>query len=311
MKIPTIFGLALIITSFSLGLILYSYQKSINERLRTSSAPKKIEVINLTDSSATIVWQTDIAAAGGIIFRSGSDLINRSDDRDSSDKPNPHFIHIVTLKNLLPETKYLYQIKSGKFIYPQTSLEFQTPAKITETLKDSINPGFLQGTVLNSNLNPIDEALIFLKIEGASLVGGVTGTGGNFILPLNTIRSSNFKDFVKLNRLTSTVLMIERPGTVSKIEFNFPLVKYRLPPIAIGQNLNLEAFLASQSAVTTNSALKPDNSSYDQNSDGAINSLDLAIISKNASRRVFDRKSDLTLDGKVDQKDVDLLRKSL
>lgn len=308
MKIPTVFGLVLIITSLSLGLIFYSFQKTNDHNLKQSSTPQNIKIFNLTGNQASITWQTNLTTEGEVELNGDQKNLKR-DDRDLN-TPTPHQVHFVTLKNLNPNTKYTYKIKSGNFYYPDYNLEFETLPQInTDNLLSEKNK-FLRGTILNTNLNPIDEALVILKIDGAQEIASITGISGNFILPLH-ILSADGTNFLEIDSTLPATILVEKSTLKSNISLNLPLENPNLPPFTIGQSFNLSEYLQTLKRPSNPESLHTDISIYDLNSDGTLNSLDSAIVSDNINRKFIDKKADLNNDGKVDQKDLNLILKSL
>ena len=222
----------------------------------------------------------------------------QEDDRDDK-LPSPHQIHIVTLKHLLPETTYTYKIKSSQSIYPG-KYSFKTLGKINHPSEDSINKP-LTGKILGGDLEPVTEALVLLQLENSSPLGVVTSTAGNFILPLADLRTQDYAQFIVIPPTTEATLAILKGNTETKVKVVLPREK-TLPPIILGQ-------LNDFSQIATSSALMAPKNPFDLNSDGKINSVDLSIIFTNFGRK--NSPAGVSGDGFVDQKDVDLIKKSL
>jgi len=67
-KIPTLLGLALLFTATFLGVAIYLYNQEVDKKIRTSLEPQNINIINITDTGATIYWQTKVETTGIIHF---------------------------------------------------------------------------------------------------------------------------------------------------------------------------------------------------------------------------------------------------
>lgn len=338
MKIPTLLGLALIITSISLGILIVVLNNQTVKKQRPDFEPQNIHVVNISDTSATITWQTPTSLTGSVVYSENSNLDNfQYDNRNRGGIKLPHVVHFVTLKDLKPDTKYFYKIISlpenlskqnslyekllskitvfnpeKNFSYPDYKLDFKTGPKITDktdTPTELTRP--IKGTVLNTNLNPIDEALVYLNIKDAQDLVSFTSTSGNFIIPLKGIRMFDLKNYYQLADNTPATLVIKKGSLSSKVEFTFPLENQTLPPITIGQTINLADYIASVSAkLKTQSNLTPSNK-FDLNNDNKINTLDLSLVLQNFGKNPSLKRADLNEDGAVDQKDVDLLREVL
>lgn len=315
MKIPTLLGLALLITAITLGVMLYLHRENQNRQTKPLLAPKKIQVVNITDTSVTIVWQTDTETEGQIIFGTALNLNQTRNDNRDKNEPRNHLVHFVTLNGLSADTKYYYKIKSSAFSFPDQSLDFKTAKKIGQPENDFLKLNKpIQGTVLNTNLNPIDEALVFLKIEDASDLATFTSTAGNFIIPLTDLRSASLENYYDIGDKKQAALLIEKGDLSSEVDITLPLTQI-LPPITIGQNINLTNYLSSKktpSQPKQNDLEKPENvSRFDQNSDGKVNSLDLAKVTDLYNSKQKDKKADFNGDGAIDQIDVEILSKTL
>ena len=85
---------------------------------------------------------------------------------------------------------------------------------------------------------------------------------------------------------------------------NFKTSINTLPPLKLGQNIDLTASPSTQELIT-----------YDLNEDGKINAADNAIILSNFGNlpagRPKNKKADLNRDGTVDQADLDLMAKQV
>lgn len=300
-KIPTLIGLGILLIGLAGGVYLTTENQILKTRAAVLSTPKNINIYNLSANSAAISWQTDEAATGFIQAGAiGQKKSAYRDDRDS-ETPQPHKLHFVTLTNLIPDTTYYYQIYSGQIIYPNIPAVFTTPST-TQAL--NWNP--IVGTILDIHNRPIDEALIVFELEDAQKLAAITKTGGNFIMPLSNLRTTDLtKSFFGNNTPHKAKLIITGPLNSSETTITIPPESSSLPPITLGQNTDLAPKSAGVSAEIQK---------YDLNGDGIINAQDVSIILKNfgaidktSSISAEKQKIDLNKDGIIDQKDVNLI----
>ncbi len=292
-RIPTLLGLTVIVIGIAAGILLNLKEQTFISQASPDLIPQNITVSNLSDTSATISWQTSAEATSFIRFGQTSPNEQTSlDDRDNKN-PQPHLIHYVTLKNLSPKTTYQYKIISSKT--SSDTLNFTTATPL------SSQTGFqpIIGSVLNENI-PLNDTLVYLSIADAATLSALTKNSGNFLIPISQIRKSDLSDIYPLSEDTVAKLTIFSEKGQSSALFKLKSIKTGLPPIAIGENLDL-----------TNPV---DNINYDLNKDGKINSADMAIIlqnfgpkPKNQQSAASYKKADLNNDGVVDQKDIDLM----
>lgn len=300
-KIPTLLGLGIILVGTVAGVFLVGKVQVFKSSASPSQEPKSITVVNISANKAAVFWQTDQPIAGFIQAGPSTALgLTFKDERDEAlDK---HQLHFVTLSNLSPGTTYYFKITSGADTYPRGDpLTFKTAPNSSSS---SIQP--LIGTVLETPSQPVKEAIALLEIPGAQKIATITKISGNFVLPLADLRSEDLsKNFDLGNISQAATLTIFGPSKKSQIKIKLPAQNNILPPIVLGQDLDLSAQIASPSPTIS----KNDLSKYDLNHDGVINSLDLAIVINNLGKNPKQKGADLNGDGVVDQKDIDLIEK--
>lgn len=244
MKIPTLVGLALILAL--IGSLVFWFFNSEKTQNKSNVETRDLQVVNISDTMVTIVWQTNLPTIGEVHFGESENLNYKSKDNRDLKKPNERFTHFVTLKNLKPYTRYFYRIINNSRsypAYPEKTLEFTT-ANINNP--DDLNFSFLKpikGTVLNTNLNPIDESLIYLNIPGAQNLATFSSTAGNFILPLKLVLSEDFSQVFNIPPDTQATLTIKKGGLESKINLSISASTVNLPPVSIGSNLDLSSYI--------------------------------------------------------------------
>lgn len=309
MKIPTLLGIALIITLIALSGMYYYYiprnPPGVNMQITD------LKSVNISDTSAVIVWQTSSPTHGQVIYSSQFQQLSEtaSDARDRV-QIQPRQVHFVTINKLKPNTRYNYKIKNDGSTFPQTALEFKT-ANFEIPSGDDLTFSFIKpvkGTILNTNLNPISESLIFLKIPGASDLATFSSTAGNFVMPLRTVLNTGLDKLFIIPPGTAADLTIVKGALKSSIKIVLDEDTVNLPPVPIGSNLDLTHFqIQPLSKITFNN---PPPSGSDFNGDSKVNSLDLAMLreaAKPGSLIGTDTRSkfDINGDGLVDQKDIE------
>lgn len=290
-RIPTLLGIGILALGMAGGIILVNQNQSFKSKAGPSIVPKNITVTNISDTSASVFWQTDIPTTGFIQAGISSSLNLLFRDERDPQSPRSYKLHFVTLNNLKPNTTYNYKINSGELIYPENStLNFQTPPFLP--LQDY--PPII-GTIINKKFQPVPEALITLELTGAQKLSTVTKMAGNFILPLSTFKTADLLQNFNLESSPSAKLIISDTNQSSEISFQLPLNK-TLPPIVLGENMDLTPPSATPSP-------RPQQN-FDLNNDKVVNALDSSIVLKNYGKNPQDKEADLNQDGTVDQKDL-------
>ncbi len=296
-KIPTLLGLGIIILGITGGVYLVLREQAFISQAAPNLTPKNITVTNITDNSVVISWQTNSPAPSFITFgRDNPGEQTALDDRDIN-VPKSHLTHYVTLKNLLPKTSYKFKVISGKIT---SELEkFETAAPLTN--QTGFTP--IIGSVLDGG-SPLEDGFVYLSLPDAAIQSSLVKTGGNFLIPLAEIRTTDLSDLYQLTEGAVAKLTIRSNSGESEVLFNLKADSNTLPSIKLGQNIDLTTKEAPASPIT-------DLSKYDLNEDGKINVADNATILQNLGKNPKNRKADLNEDGIVDQKDRDLMTQKL
>lgn len=306
-KIPTVLGLGIILIGIAAGVYLNLQQQIFISKAAPYEKPQNLTISNITEDSATISWQTTSATSSFVTFGQDNPGQNSVLDDQDTTTPTPRSIHYVTLKNLLPKTNYQFKIISGK-----TSSDigrFQTAQPLVS------QTGFTPviGSVLDGNV-ALDKGIVYLSIAGAVTQSAQIKPGGNFLIPLSYIRKGDLSDVYLLTEDTVAKATIVSEKGGANLLFKLKANSTPLPPVKIGQDLDLSTIQASPSPKPTDEDLNI----YDLNQDGKINANDNAIILQNygplrseASQKPKDKKADLNNDGVVNKKDLDLMAKEL
>lgn len=311
-KIPTLLGLSLILLGIISGLYLVLREQIFLSQAAPNLTPQNISITNITDDSVVISWQTNAAAASFITFgqkNPGEQTV--LDDRDGNPPaggPKPHLIHYVTLKNLLPNTNYLYKITSGKLTSDVLKFDTATPA----TNQTGFTP--IIGSVMDGN-NPLNDGVAYLSIQDANTQSSLIKTGGNFLIPISQIRKTDLKDIFPVIEGTTAKLAIRSDKGNASILFRLKTNSAPLPAIKLGQDLDLTVPVETPVPSPT----VKDLDKYDLNSDGKINAADYAIVSSCFGKRLNSSlpggqsctKTDINSDGVINQKDMDLVSQKL
>lgn len=316
MKIPTLLGLSMLAVAIALGVLLYF----LNHRtapVQNSQAvePKNIQVVNVSDTSASIIWQTDSPSDGLVSWGETSDLGSSQNDLRDNDQPTPHLVHMVTLNSLNPSSTYYFKVRSNLSFYPEENLSFKTTP--SDSSEDKLSNKTVFGVILDTNLSPIDEALIVLKTDQTSDLATITTSSGNFLLPLINLKTKDLSNnFIIGDKLAASLLVYSKRG-LDTVKFTLPLEDKPLPKIILGQDNDFTALTATISAQLKSTEASPSANvnPFDINGDGSVNTYDLSILLQNFGKKysdpLFNKGADLNSDGIVNQQDLDILKKAL
>ncbi len=304
-KIPTIVALAILVSFLFVGATVFTqFQKKQQQATKSITQKQEVKVVNITENSATITWQTGSPTVSEVKWGATEGLENTSkDDRDATGA-KPHLLHFATLKKLKPQTRYFFKIKDGPNSTPPTTLSFTTlivshPDKELALQKPVI------GKVVKNDQSIVDEAFIFLSIPGTGEIGTITTSAGNFVLPISNLRSISQE---KVVLPSEAKLVVQRGLLVSQTTIKLPASDTALPSIVLGQN-NDTPLIASPSGGILPKDASASANQLDLNKDGTVNNIDLSLIKAAVAKK--DLKADVNEDGIADQKDIDFLRQAL
>lgn len=188
-------------------LIFASYQVyQLVIRASVEAKPNNVVITNLTTTSATVTWLTDVTATGSVI-----PVVNGSEKSPVVDKrgSGKRYTHYVEITNLEPNTEYQFVIVSDSKKYTSENSKnftFKT-APITATTP---TPNPIHSSV---NGGSGDDVLLFALTKDKSTypVSAVMPTGGNWIMDLSALRTTSDKSlYITTN--TSNIVVIAVTG---------------------------------------------------------------------------------------------------
>ncbi len=197
-KLPATIGFLLVI--FITFIFLRFYLGLAGSSKASLKVAKRVEIVNLSPTQASIFWQTDQKESGWVVYGDSEDheskiILDEKDLSSLEDQKGKYLTHLVTLKELVPGKKYFFKIitDDNKIIVQpdKKSFSFKTPKTTLNSLQN-ISPAF--GRVLSSNsIDPLINSYIILSVKNSySLLTQIKPTGdGSWLIPLNQIYSKD------------------------------------------------------------------------------------------------------------------------
>lgn len=204
-RFPTLLGLSLIIAGIAVTTYLVRTGVIVVGKATPQEAPQNVRITNISDSSFTVSFKTSEPTVSSLSYGTASSLGNVGiDDRNQNQTDlNPFSLHHITVKNLQPNTKYLFTITSGNTNY----LNNEKPFEITTgpPLSESQNNPTLAGSVTQENGEELNTGLLFVKTDTSQTVSTVI-QNGKYSFPLvfreqNLLTYSTITDETTLNLL--------------------------------------------------------------------------------------------------------------
>lgn len=170
-RIPTILGLILLLAGVFLGGKLTGQQISWFSRADSECQPINLQITNITPNSFDVSFSTDKVCSSALKVE-GQTLVNP--------KGNSR-VHYFSVINLQPQTTYSFAlILDGRQII-SSAYQTRTATTPAGALPSS---NLAWGRVLNSDLSPASEAIVYLNIPGAAPLSAVTTSDGHWHISL-------------------------------------------------------------------------------------------------------------------------------
>lgn len=252
-RIPTVLAFALIFASVWVTSALIQSGVLTTGRASLDTSPQNITITNITDTSFTVAFSTTQQVAAGVTLDDfGGTLL--LDDRDKpTGNQKPYYAHHVTVPNLKPNTEYQFSIISNAETILDNGKKFsvKTANPISQKPFDQ-KPLF--GKILLPDGNNSGDTLIFVEIEGGQKISAVTKTNGEYIIPTNSIRTTNLSAYLQLQDSTKIILNAFRKDLKSSLTLLYKNAS-SIPPITLSQSYNFADSLfqpqASESSLLT------------------------------------------------------------
>jgi hypothetical protein len=211
-KLPPFSGLVLVaallvtITWLTRNVVLFGTQAA------TGAEPKKVQVTNISDTSFTVTYQTDDLMLGSVGYGTNDSLGNIGlDDRDQAiNHTTEHKMHHITIKNLTPGSKYIFEIASGGTRYKNNDAFYEVttaPALSAQTNK----PPIVKGQVtLDDGAIPI-EGIVQVSTDTSQIFTALLGPDGSYEIPLVSLRSIDLANWASINGSTKLNIVVSDP----------------------------------------------------------------------------------------------------
>lgn len=270
-RIPTIVALVILIIGIGGGIFLVENRTSTTPLADVSTEPQAVQITNLTDSSYSVVWFTNKATQGSVVYNASQSKEKNVavDDRDIDGTGQKYITHHVTLKNLQPQNTYNFQILSeGKTYKDLNNKEYAvtTPAKPESV--SQLEPAY--GEVVTQEDLPAEGALVIVNMPRSLPLSTVVKSSGNWLIPLNIARTIDLKTY------TST------------------------PPIIISVSVQLSTDPTQSARATTDTdhdspvpTIKLGKSYNFRAADGEVKETELALNSQTLGEAAADKQPDI------------------
>ena len=242
-RIPTIFGIGLVILGVILTTVIVRVQTSLKSNASASQEPQNMKITNLSDNSFTITYQTDTAATGSINYGKSKELGNiQLEDL-------PKNVHSITVEKLSPGTKYYLVVISGQNTFLNNGVPFEI-----STGPSISSPGdqqtIIKGKIILPDGNAPNEALAYLSTDNSQLMSTTAEKDGEFNFSLKRLRTDDLSSYLEVKKGTVLKLFAISNSLKSTVFFSGS-ENYSIPTITLSNDYDFTkdfAEIASKSA---------------------------------------------------------------
>ena len=225
-------------------LLIIFFSQLLHRNSEPSKASKKLltrlEITNLNYNQATIFWQTDDKTTGYIVYGENKNKTTNFvfDDRDTPTKKNQFFSHVVNLRNLTPQKQYFFLIVINDQIVKQENgapFSFFTPKFQLENK----SPKLIYGKILQSNNQPLANAVIFLSFNQYYPFLALSKASGEWLIPLNILyQKESFAAKIPANDEKVTINILSEEGEKTTVTGKIDQFSPIPQALVIGKNYN-------------------------------------------------------------------------
>lgn len=191
-RIPTIFGFLVIVIGIALTSFLTQKGVIFTGRASPSNEPTNVQITNVSDTSFTVSYTTTDSVFSSLNVGANTSLgTTVLDERDKT--LTEHKVHSITVRNLNPETSYLFSIVSGQDTFLKDGVLYSV--KTAPLLTSPTQRGTITGKVVNPDgTNPL-ETIVYFSIRGAQTLSTLTKADGTYSFSLNSLRRSDLSSY--------------------------------------------------------------------------------------------------------------------
>jgi hypothetical protein len=230
-KIPTIIVLVILILGVVLGVILVRNRQIFRLGASGEEAPKDIRVTNISESTLSVSWTTEIPTTGVVVWGESEGSLQRSAPSETGNGR----IHSATITGLEPETTYFYEINSAGETYDNNGIPWQS--QTAASLEPPTAPIVISGTIEDASGALVGGALVYVSAGGGTSLSTITSQEGNWVVSVSNARTQDLASFVEIDEsrtLAEIFVQAGEKGTASALIY--PASAKPAPPIVLGQS---------------------------------------------------------------------------
>jgi len=293
-KIPTIIGLLLVCAVIIIFKFGFERISPLLTKASATITPTNVTVSNISDTTYTVTWITKEPTTGSIRLDGALPNSFFFDERISGAGSNTQLTtetyttHVVTVRNLKPDTLYKFSIVSNGFSYTNNGkpYEIQTAPTIPG-VGTGIEPAY--GQLSAPSGSPFEGAIVYLTLENGQTLSSMTKSSGTWVIPLNLVRSTDLSHYIEQKERINESIIIRGNGDESSA-LTDTLNDNPVPAMTLGKTYDFRKIQAenkqsqpltlapSPAVLGTNTQTAPQNVSIVRPAQGAAIPSNLPVI---------------------------------
>ncbi len=221
-RMPTLIGVGILVIGLVAGTLLFSNGTGVfAPRASAETTPKNIKVTNVTDTSFTVSFLTDLPTIGFIKYgdTAKSLKLQTSDDRNQLSGSTAEFgLQHITVRGLTQNTTYYYVLGTdGGATFDNAGQPFSVT-----TAKRSGAPAAaktIYGTVTTESGAPADGAVVYIKIAGAGDMSSLVKSSGSWAVPLSNARVPDGSAYATIDDTTAVSLDLQGKSAGQTLQY--------------------------------------------------------------------------------------------
>ncbi len=250
-KIPTILGITILLVGVIVGVFLVTTQGNFALGLKAgpTSTPRQVKFSNISDTSFTVSWITDTSVSGYVKYGEGKTDQTLSDNRDQvAGSTGQYTTHYVTIRSLKPQTSYSVLIGSGSQTYDDNGSPYSLQTALVARGKTP-DADTMSGKVVLPSGQPAPGVIVYVEIEGGSLVSALTKNSGVWSIPLSITRTKDLTSFLSYDRQQTKINLTIQGADLGTATATVTTANDNpVADITLGQNVDLSVANATPSA---------------------------------------------------------------
>ncbi len=224
-RIPTIVGLGLLLLGVGAGIFLVGEGTAgFLPRASEESSPRQVRITNISDSSFTVSFLTDLPAPGYLRYGTTQNQFNTqvADDRDQLTNTSGNYTtHHITVRGLQPATQYYFRLGTGS---RQMFDNNGQPFSVRTARKPDVQPEAktAYGNVQNEVGNPATHALVYLSAPGAAPLSSLVKENGSWAVTLSQLRTTDLSSLKTLDPNENIRVQVQGARRTDSLEATIP-----------------------------------------------------------------------------------------